>query len=556
MLRSSISSLNILLEGSAMYLAARSHRPLLMGRNGAVGANHPLATQAGLDVLRAGGNAVDAAIAISLTLGVVEPAMSGLGGDGFLQVYTAADRGLRCWNATGAAPRTATPERFRASGIAVRGPLSVSTPGLLAGLAGIHNEYGTLPWRRLCAPAILHAREGFAVTHHYRHFAADVRAHLATDPRSRSVFLGALDVGVPALGSLIIQPDLARSLEEIADEGASTFYRGRLARRLIVGMSAAGVLVDERDLEACVPQEQPPIAITYRGFRVTQTPPNSTGFTMLQMLKIAERFDLAALDPVKRIHLLVEAKKRAFVDRERYGTDPRFGEVPLERLLSDTYADACADAIDLARAADIALTEPEAASGDTTYFAVVDSAGNAVSGIQSINSAFGSGVTAGDTGVLLNNRMAYWHLAPGHANRLAPGKRVRHTMNAPMVFKDDALWAVEGTPGADNQVQVNLQVLTSMLDLNADPQCAVESPRWTSSQSGQGANWPHEGDGTLTIEPGFGEDVLAGLERLGHRLNRVGPLEGPCSVQAIRVLENGVRMAGSDPRRDGWAGAF
>ena len=202
------------------------------------------------------------------------------------------------------------------------------------------------------------------------------------------------------------------------------------------------------------------------------------------------------------------------------------------------------------------MAEPESAAGDTTYFCVVDREGSAVSGIQSLNSGFGSGVTAGDTGILLNNRMAYWHLAPGHANRLAPGKRVRHTMNAPMVFKDDRLWAVEGTPGADNQVQVNLQVLTAMMDLGADPQTALEAPRWTSSQQGQGANWPHEGDGRLTIEPGFGDDVLAGLERLGHRLNRVGPLEGPCSVQAIRIADNGVRMAGSDPRRDGWAGAY
>jgi gamma-glutamyltranspeptidase len=277
---------------------------------------------------------------------------------------------------------------------------------------------------------------------------------------------------------------------------------------------------------------------------------------MLQALKIVERFDLAALDPVQRIHVLVEAKKRAFVDRERFGTDPRFGEVPLDRLLSDAYADACAAAIDMNRAADLALASPEAAAGDTTYFAVVDGWGNAVSGIQSLNSGFGSGVTAGDTGVLLNNRMAYWHLADGHANRLVPGKRVRHTMNAPMVFKDDKLWAVEGTPGADHQVQINLQVLTSMMDLDADPQCALESPRWTSSQSGQGANWPHDGDGRLTIEDGFGDDVLSGLARLGHRLNRVGPLAGPCSVQAIRVLDNGVRMAGSDPRRDGWAGAY
>ena len=201
------------------------------------------------------------------------------------------------------------------------------------------------------------------------------------------------------------------------------------------------------------------------------------------------------------------------------------------------------------------IAEAEKA-GDTTYFCVVDRDGNAVSGIQSINSGFGSGVTAGDTGVLLNNRMAYWHLASGHANQLQPGKRVRHTMNAPMVFKDGAVWAVEGTPGADNQVQVNLQVLTAMMDLDADPQQALEAPRWTSSQQGQGANWPHDGDGRLTIEPGYGEDVLRGLEALGHRLNRVGPLEGPCSVQAIRVMPNGVRVAGADPRRDGWAGAF
>ena len=539
-----------------MYLTPRAHRTLIMGRNGAVGANHPLATQAGLDTLRSGGNAIDAAIAIALTLGVVEPGMSGLGGDGFYQVYTSSDRVARCWNATGAAPLAATPERFRASGIAVRGPLSVSTPGLLAGLGAMHAAHGTKPWATLCAPAIAHARDGFAVSHHYRHFAADVRAFLAADPRSRKVFLGNLDVGVPALGALITQPDLARTLEEIASDGAETFYRGALAARLVAGMREAGVLVDARDLDACQPQQQPPIEIAYRGFRVTQTPPNSTGFTMLQMLKIAERFDFAALDPVQRIHVLVEAKKRAFLDRERFGTDPRFGEVPLDRLLSDAYADECAAAIDLARAADLALAEPEAAVGDTTYFAVVDAAGNAVSGIQSINSGFGSGVTAGDTGVLLNNRMAYWHLAPGHANRLAPGKRVRHTMNAPMVFKDNKLWAVEGTPGADNQVQVNLQVLTSMMDLGADPQCALESPRWTSSQSGQGANWPHDGDGKLTIEPGFGREILAGLERLGHRLTRVGPLEGPCSVQAIRVLDNGVRMAGSDPRRDGWAGAY
>jgi gamma-glutamyltranspeptidase len=532
-----------------MYLPTRNRRVLIMGRNGAVGANHPLATQAGLDTLRAGGNAVDASVAIALTLGVVEPGMSGLGGDGFYQVYTAGDGVSRCYNATGSAPLAATPERFKPSGIAVRGPLSVSTPGLLGGLGAMHAAHGRLPWRQMFGPAIEHAREGFAVTHHYRHFAADARPFLVADKRSGAVFLQS------ALGSLVRQPDLARTLEEIAQDGAETFYRGALAKRLVAGKRAAGVLVDERDLAECQPEIQAPLAITYRGFRVTQTPPNSTGFTMLQMLKIAERFDIAALDPVQRIHVLVEAKKRAFVDRERYGTDPRFGDLPLDRLLSDAYADECVASIDMGHASDLMLAEPEVA-GDTTYFCVVDADGNAVSGIQSLNSGFGSGVTAGDTGVLLNNRMAYWHLTPEHANRLAPGKRVRHTMNAPMVFRDDRLWAIEGTPGADNQVQVNVQVLTSIMDLEADPQTALEAPRWTSSQQGQGANWPHEGDGRLTIEPEFGADVLNGLERLGHRLNRVGSLEGPCSVQAIRIAENGVRMAGSDPRRDGWAGAY
>jgi gamma-glutamyltranspeptidase / glutathione hydrolase len=353
----------------------------------------------------------------------------------------------------------------------------------------------------------------------------------------------------------VVQPDLARTLEEIAADGAESFYRGRLAARLAKGFAEAGIIITEADLAACVAEATAPIGITYRGWEIRQTPPNSTGFTMLQMLKTVERFDLAALSPAERVHVLVEAKKRAFLDRETYGADPRFEAIPLDMLLSDSYADSQAASIDMNHAA-FAPLRHEAAEGDTTYFCVIDADGNAVSAIQSINSAYGSGVTAGDTGVLMNNRMAYWHLAPGHANRLVPGKRVRHTMNAPMVFKDGKLWGVLGTPGADNQVQVNLQVLTSMLDFGADPQTALESPRWTSSQTGQSANWPHDGDGSLTIEADFGADLLADLERRGHQLTRVGHLEGPCSMQAIRVMPNGVRVAGSDPRRDGWAGAY
>ncbi len=535
-----------------MYPSPRSHRPLIMGRNGAVGANHPMATQAGLDTLRAGGNAADAAVAISLTLGVVEPMMSGLGGDGFFHHWSARDRRGAVYNGTGTAPAAATADGF-AAGLDVRGPRSASVPGCLAGLAALHAAHGSSPWPHLVGPAIEQARGGFAATHGYRHWAAADFEALAADEHSRAAFLPGGTV--PELGALIRQPDLARTLEEIAADGADTFYRGRLAARLARALEAGGSLIRAADLAACEAEAQEPIAVSYRGFEVRQTGPNSTGFVMLQMLRIAERFDLAALSAADRVHVLVEAKKRAFLDRERYGADPRFVDVPVERLLGDAAVEAHAAAIDMARAADVPLRHREAA-GDTTYFCVVDAAGNAVSGIQSINGAFGSGVTAGDTGVLMNNRMAYWHLEPGHPNRLAPGKRVRHTMNAPMVFKDGALWAVLGTPGADNQVQVNAQVLTAMIDGGADPQTAIELPRWTSSQSGQGANWPHEGDGRLTVEGDFGADVLAELERRGHALLRVGHLEGPCSMQAIRVLANGVRAAASDTRRDGWAGAY
>ncbi len=302
---------------------------------------------------------------------------------------------------------------------------------------------------------------------------------------------------------------------------------------------------------------QAPIAVPYRGFELRQTPPNSTGFTLLQMLRIVGRFDLAALgwNSPALIHLLVEAKKRAFLDREAHGGDPRGGAIPLDRLLSAEHAAAHAAAIDPRRAAHLPVRPEAGGGGDTTYFCVVDAAGNRVSAIQSLNSAFGSGVIAEGTGVLLNNRMAYWHLEPGHANALRPGLRVRHTMNAPLLLKDGRPWCVLGTPGADHQVQVNLQAIVAMVDFGLDPQQALEAPRWTSSQPGQEANYPHGGAELLTLEAGFGAGTAAALEELGHRVRLVGDLEGPCSLEAIRLLGNGVRMAASDPRRDGWAGA-
>lgn len=537
--------------------AIRAHRPLVMGRNGAVASNHPVATQAGLDVLRAGGNAADAALATALALGVVEPHMSGLGGDGFYHVLDGRSGRSTVFNGTGTAAAAATADfyRTRPDGIPNFGALSISVPGTVAGLAAMHGRFGSRPWGSLFGGAVEAARHGFAATHGYRHFSGENRHRLRPDARSAATFLA--EGEAPALGDLILQPDLARSLELLAEGGAAAFYEGELARRIAAGMAAAGGLVTADDLSRCRAEEVAPIAVSYRGHEVRQTPPNSTGFTMLQMLKIVERFDLGALGwgSPELLHRLVEVKKLAFLDRERYGSDPAGRSIPLDRLLSDEHADQLAAMVDPERAADRPV-RGERAEGDTTYFCVVDRDGNAVSAIQSINSSFGSGVTAGDTGILMNNRMCYWHLDPGHANELTPGRRVRHTMNAPIVLKDGRLWAVFGTPGADNQVQVNLQVLVGMVDFGLDPQQAVEAPRWSSSQVGQEANHPHGGDAGLTLEGRFAPETAAALRALGHAVKVVGDLEGPCSVEAIRVLDNGIRMAASDPRRDGWAGAY
>jgi gamma-glutamyltranspeptidase/glutathione hydrolase len=252
---------------------------------------------------------------------------------------------------------------------------------------------------------------------------------------------------------------------------------------------------------------------------------------------------------------MVEAKKLAFADRERWAADPHSLEAPLAELLSADYAARLAARIDMRCAAATGMAA--AADNDTTYFCTADGDGNAVSGVQSINSGFGSGIIAGDTGILLNNRMSYWHLDPGHPNQLVPGRRVRHTMNPPLVLKDGALWCVFGTPGADNQVQVNLQVLTAMTDFGLDPQQAAEMPRWTSNLSGQYANWPHDGEDALSIEQRFPAAVRSELARRGHPVKTVGDLEGPCSVEIIRRdAATGMLLAGSDPRRDGWALAW
>lgn len=531
----------------------RTNRPLLIGKSGAVASNHPVATQAGLDVLREGGNAVDAAVAMSLVMGVVEPYMSGLGGDGFYQTFDASDGSGMVFNGAGPAP--ASWGNGPQSSLPSTGPLASSVPGSLSAVWCMHAAKGSLPWARLVEPAIHAAADGFGATYTFIRFTKANEEKVASSLQTSKTFLPS---GHPVqLGTWIRQTALANTLRAVSEEGAPTFYRGALATLLCEDFQEMGFAITAADLAGFSAEVQQPISINYRGFEVRQTPPNSTGFTFLQALKIVEQFDVSTMSWLSAdlTHILVEAKKLAFLDRERYGGDPHRFPPPLDRLLSREHAAELAQLIDLSVAATRPVREPTK-SADTTYFCAVDKGGNAVSAIQSLNNAFGSGVTLPRTGVLMNNRMNCWHTEAGHPNRLEGGVRVRHTMNAPLVLRNGKVWSVFGTPGADDQVQVNLQMAVGMMDLGWDPQSLVESPRWNSSQPGQHANWPHGGVEELTVEANFPKAELDVLQTKGHQMKVVPELQGPCSVSCIRALEDGTLLAASDPRRDGWAAAF
>lgn len=571
-----------------------AHRPVVMGRNGMVSSGHPLASQAGITLLQKGGNAVDAAIATAAALNVVEPLMSGIGGDGFIMVYKHEPDLLEVSNGTGAAPYAATRERYGAEGIPDKGILSVSVPGLLHSWLDAHEKHGTLPLAELLAPAIDLAENGFPISHVLsKAIASDPL--LCQFPTSKAVFT---KYGRPLKpGEMLYQKDLARTFRAIIDGGRKVFYEGAIAQAIIKFSEEQGGLLTMKDLADCRARWEQPIATSYHGHLVYEAPPNSSGHILLQELNMVEEFDINSLgcNTTESIHLMVEAKKLAFIDREAYVADPDYVDVPTQALISKEYATERASQIDRANAAQV--VEPgdpwrfhkgdskrqvaKAAAAveieeDTTCFAVVDGWGNAVCQLQSIQSAWGSSIIAGDTGILLNNRMTYWHMDPDHVDSLEPGKRVRHTMNPVMVFRNDSglgqtangsrgngslnearsreLVLVCGTPGADTQVQTNLQVITHVLDFGMTVAEAVEAPRWRNTHSPTESTQPHDCDNLLYVEGRFPDEVLAGLKAKGHVLNITGDWEGRGSEVMIQVApETGVLSGAADPRRDGYA---
>ena len=533
-------------------------RPSVMGNNGLVASGQPLASQAGIATLMAGGNAIDAAVATAAALGVVEPAASGVGGDGYLLIYRSDTGAVSAVNATGAAPRAATRDIYLdRGGIPMRGILSVSVPGLVDGWLIAHERHGRLGLERVLEPAISLCEDGFPVSHKLSGSLAGWSRNFASDPFTRNVFTkNGLPIGP---GDVLRQSDLGTTLRRIAAEGRAALYEGDVAEAIVAFSRSRGGLLTMEDLANHHAHWADAIHTTYRGHTVYEMPPNSSGHILLQELNIVERFNLQSLgcNTAESIHLMVEAKKLAFSDREAFVADPDWLDIPLRGLLSRSYAEQQARRIDPERAAtDVPAGRPESHE-DTTCFCTADRWGNAVCVLQSIQSGFGAGLIAGNTGILLNNRMTYWHLEEDHPNCLMPGKRVRHTMNPVIVTLDNKAVLVCGTPGADTQVQTNLQLITHMLDFGMTPQEAVEAPRWRSLQNPMESTVPHTCEDVLQLEGRFSKDVREGLARRGHDLRILGDWDGPGSAQAITIHpETNTLIGGSDPRRDGYAAAW
>ena len=533
-------------------------RPVTMAPKGMVTCPHALASQAGVDVLRAGGSAVDAAVATAAALAVIYPHMTGLGGDAFWLIHDARSGAVRHLDGGGraSAHANASIDWFARQGHAAvpfRGilPATLTTPGAVASWGEAHAAYGRLPLARCLQSAIECARDGFPVTERLAGWIETVQADLAPHPETCAIFMPG--GRVPRPGSRLTNPDLARTLEAVAAHGPAGFYGGAVGAELARFSAARGGFFTQADLSAQTARWGEPLQGTYRDVTLYETPAPTQGFTVLEMLNLLEPLELhrhAFLGP-DPAHLMVQAKQVAYHDRDRFLGDPAFVDVPMERLVSKAHADARRGLMDPGRALPWdRVPSYGSLTGDTVYIAVVDAEGNAVSLIHSLYGVFGSGVVAGNTGVVLQNRAAYFSLDPAHPNRLEPGKTPLHTLIASLGFRQGKLWSVVGCMGADGQPQIHLQTYVNLIDHGKNIQEALEAPRWLSGRFALG-----EARDTLHIEARFPAATIDELARRGHVLNRWGDWNELAGHAHGIVIDpdSGMRYGGSDPRSDGAA---
>jgi gamma-glutamyltranspeptidase/glutathione hydrolase len=521
-----------------------------------VASPHSLASAAGVDALRAGGSAVDAAIATGAALSVLYPHMTSVGGDAFWLIYDAAARRVRHLNGGGRAAKGASIDWFRSRGmneIPLRGflPATLTVPGAVASWCTAHEEYGRLPLSRDLASAIEYAREGYPVTGRLARWIEMCAGENALNAHALALFTpgGA----APRAGAKLVNRGLALVLERIAAAGHEGFYGGETARSLASFSRAGGGFFDETDFRAQQAGWGEPLSGTYRGVEIFETPPPTQGFTVLEMLNLVESYEIGKMDPLgpEIVHLLVQAKQIAYHDRDRLLADPEFQPVPVERLISKPYAEERRRLMSAERALPWNLLPSFGTlAGDTVFIGAVDAEGNAAALIQSLYFTFGSGVVAGDTGIVLQNRSAYFSLDPLHPNRLEPGKRPMHTLIASIALKDGRPWQVLGCMGADGQPQIHLQGYVGLVDFGFDIQQALEMPRWLSGRFNIG-----DSRDLLNIEGRFPEATVRELERRGHTANRwpdFCELAGHAHGITIDPA-SGMRAGGADPRSDGAA---
>ncbi|MCC6178522.1 MAG: gamma-glutamyltransferase [Chloroflexi bacterium] len=525
------------------------------GTRGMVASAHPVAAAIGIGVLQQGGNAFDAAIAVAAAEGVALPMSCGLGGDAFVVLWDAKRREMVALNGSGVAGTHATRERYVEQGLKkmpLDGVHSIGVPGAACVYETLWQRYGSVPWADLWAPAIRLAEEGLGITPYVANSLESRAGVLARFPDSAAMYLpGGRS---PRAGERWAAPKLARSLRVVAEQGAEAIYRGVLADQMLAYLASQGGPFEADDFACQQAVVYAPPSTNYRGVTVYQTAPPSQGFMMLEQLNLLEGFDLSACEPfgADRIHLLVEAKKLAFEDRLRVAGDPAFVDWPLDELISKEHAGRRRADIDPRRAYRPELVGAEH-SGDTSYFAVADGDGNAISFIHSLSAAFGSGVVAGDTGITLNNRVGRgFSLVDGHPNAIAPGRRTMHTLNAYLACRDGQPWLVGGTPGGDQQTQWNVQMVTSIVDNGLGPGQAVAAPRWFSFPGTDPANV--DLPMALRVESRVSAEVRRDLEARGHVVETLGPWAGGGAVQLIEVdHEQGILRAASDPRPGGVA---
>jgi len=535
-----------------MLQGRNQNRSTVVAQNGMVSASQPLASMAGVDILKAGGTAVDAAVATNAMLSLVEPAMCGPGGDLFAIVWSEQDQRLFGLNASGRSPYDWSLEDARAMGlkeIPAHSPLSWSVPGCVSGWDALLKRFGKLPLAKVLEPAIRYAREGFPVT------PIIARSWSINPEKDRSLAATYLPDGKPIrFGSIFKNPQLARLFEIIARDGAEVFYQGQIAERIVKFSQAHGGRFSLRDFRDHRADWVEPVSASYRGYDVWEIPPNGQGIAALEILNMLEHFDIGSLEPnsAEHLHLFIEAKKLAFEDRAVYYADMDFAEVPLRQLISKEYAAERVKLIDPKRAARQVAPGRLRSASETTYLTAADGEGNMVSLIQSIYYGWGSRFVPDGLGFALQNRGKLFALDPAHLNRLEPHKRPFHTIIPAFVTRDDRPVFSFGVMGGDIQPQGHAQVLMNLLDFGMSVQQAGEQPRAVHFESSTPTGGKMVGAGSVGLERGIPDGIRRQLADMGHKIRKgLGAYGG---YQGIWREEDPRRyFGGSDPRKDGCA---